>query len=75
VRVDIAPKGMYSEQVALERATAKWFVMVLCLFFENSTVCRYVSAMFVVLFLCCASDQCGACRAWCGLSVVGVVFC
>ena len=42
-----------------------------CLFFENSTVCRNVSAMFV---LCCfwfASDQCGVCSVvgWVSFSV------
>jgi hypothetical protein len=52
-RVDITSSAVYSELVALERAALAVRDGV-CLFFENSTVCRNVSAMFFcVVFLLC----------------------
>ena len=41
-----------------------------CLFFENSTVCCFVSAMFVCVV--CASDQCGICSCWGGCCFLSI---
>ena len=50
MRVDIASRTVYPEQVTPDRAASAVGRDGVCLFFENSTVCRNVSAMFV---LCC----------------------
>ena len=47
--VDITSSPGYSGRVALERSLQSVRDGV-CLFFENSTVCRNVSAMFVLCF-------------------------
>ncbi len=71
--VDVAQETLYSEQVALERATVKWFVMVCACSLRTQQCAEMLVPCFFVLFFCCAS-------VWLVISaapvfVVGVVFC
>ena len=74
MRVDTKSCAVYSEQVALGRIgnNESVFCYGVCLFFENSTVCRNVSAMFCFVCLFWVLLVISAVLA---LGWVGVVFC